>query len=469
MLFLMIAPVVLLALIPLYGILFPPLVDLPEHLIISKLLWEKLSGTTQLDLELPFFLGYRLFPVFMMIVMPFCKVWGISFIYLPRIVAMTLISLHATVVVTIFWAELKDRSWKSGSLAVCLALPAVVCMYSACWFIGFVNYTMAITLLVPAVLLSERFLRSGKMADAAWLFLVLLLVYIAHPFAPTFWILWCLGRALAAMTTRTLGGEWKKLLFLGVIFLPIVLYHALETAGTKLGASKAFLNQPIILSINDWYYVRLRGLWDGVFLQADAAADPRIFGLLAIGFILFATILALRSRQALARNLMLSVVFLIAGSSWVNERAIPIPDGHWIAYDYRFSSTIYVIGLVVSGLVLVRLWPAATDDSRYRIMIVCVAAMSVFASALHLVEVRKAYKRFDGPARKYMAKVFNYEQPIGIFLPRSRYHPDGSFLNHYVCLKQPDCNSYGTTFSKGISGNLYPVKVKSPKRQPTAR
>src|SRR5688572_28167530 len=67
----------LIAWIPLYGILFPPLVDLPEHILISKLLWEKLTGVSHLDLEISWILCYRLFPAFMMIVFPWCKLWGI--------------------------------------------------------------------------------------------------------------------------------------------------------------------------------------------------------------------------------------------------------------------------------------------------------------------------------------------------------------------------------------------------------
>ena len=86
-LFVMIALVGLTALIPLYGILFPPLVDLPEHILISKLLWEKVSGVSHLDLEVSFFVGYRLFPAFMLVVISLCKLGGISFVYLPKIVA----------------------------------------------------------------------------------------------------------------------------------------------------------------------------------------------------------------------------------------------------------------------------------------------------------------------------------------------------------------------------------------------
>src|SRR6266446_7659226 len=175
--FVMILLVVLIALVPLYGILFPPLVDLPEHILVSKLLWEKLSGVSHLDIEVSLFLGYRLFPALMMIVIPFCHLWGISFVYLPKIVAMTLISIHAIVVAAILCSGLKSKSWESYILAVCFSAPAAVCMYSACWFIGFVNYTLAITLLIPAIFLTERFLRSGRLIDASFLFLNLLMVY----------------------------------------------------------------------------------------------------------------------------------------------------------------------------------------------------------------------------------------------------------------------------------------------------
>ncbi|HEV2842242.1 MAG TPA: LamG domain-containing protein [Chthoniobacterales bacterium] len=468
-LFLMISLVVLIALIPLYGILFPPLVDLPEHLLISKLLWEKLSGVSRLNLELSFFLGYRLIPALMMVVIPFCKLWGISFVYLPRIVTMTLMSLHAVVVVTILSFGLKDRSWKSCGFAACFAMPAVVCMYSACWFIGFVNYTLAITLLIPAIFLTERFLCSGKLRDALFLFLTLLMVYTAHPFAPTFWLVWCFSRALAGFATRTFVLEWKKLIGLGLIFAPIPLYHFLATAGTELApASRSFLYQPAILSINDWYQGRFRGLLNGAFFQADNSSDARLFGLMAIGLLLCAAVVAFRSTQdGQVRNAALASLFLPFIASWVNEKFIPIPGGHWLAYDYRFSSTSYAICLAVAGMILIRSLPVSTDKRPYKIIFVLLAGISILASVRHLMEVRKAYGKFDVPARKYVAKVFKREQPGSIQLPRSRYHPDGSFLNNYICLMQPDCNAPGTTFASGHAGILYPVRVKASNRVPT--
>src|SRR5436190_18940358 len=217
-LFLTVLVVVLITLVPLYGILFAPLPDLPEHLLVSKLLWEKLSGVSHLDIEVSRFLGYRLFPAFMMIVFPLCKLCGISFVYLPKIVVTTLISIHATVVGAILCSGLKTKSWGSYILAICFSAPAAVCMYSACWFIGFVNYTLAITLLIPAIFLTERFLRSGRLIDCVWLFLALALVYMAHPFAPVYWVLWCAGRTAASLLTHEIRIEWKKLTVLAAVF-----------------------------------------------------------------------------------------------------------------------------------------------------------------------------------------------------------------------------------------------------------
>lgn len=468
----MILLVVLIALVPLYGILFPPLVDLPEHILISKLLWEKLSGVSHLDLEISWFLGYRLFPAFMLVVIPLCKLCGISFVYLPRIVTMALISLHAIIVATILYFGLNNKSWKSCVLAACFLLPAVVCIYSACWFIGFVNYTLAVTLLIPAVFLTERFLRSGKLIDASLLSLNLLMVYAAHPFALAFWLMWCFSRALAGLATQTFFLEWKKLIFLGFIFLPVFLYHFLATRATGLApSSHSLLSQPAIVSINDWYENRFRPFLDGALLKADDAADPRFFARFAIGLILVATVLALRASQnRRIKNVMLSSIFLIFLSSWVNEKFIPVPSvAAWLAYDYRFSSTTYAICLALTGMVLVRLIPVSTDKFQHKILFVVLALFSVAASVDHLIDARKAYARYDVQAREYMAKVFNHEQPLGIHLPHSRWHPDGTLVKLYVCLEQPDCNPEGTTFYTGYVKDLYPIKLRSAARVLSAR
>ena len=462
-LFLMILVVVLITLIPLYRILFAPLPDLPEHILISKLLWEKLSGVSNLDIEVSLYLGYRLFPALMMIVIPFCNLWGISFVYLPRIVAMTLISIHAIVVAAILCSGLKTKSWGSYVLAICFSVPAAVCIYSACWFVGFVNYTLAITLLVSAIFLTERFLRSGKLIDASFLFLNLLIVYAAHPFAvAAFWVLWCFSRALAAIATGTSFLELKKLIFLGVLFLPILLYHFWATRGTALEIQNHYALGSPLLSTHDWYQYRVRPLLDGEFLQADDAANSKFFGRFAIGLIVFSTVLAFRSTQDV-KKAALSGVFLVFASSWISEKGIPVPPGSWLAYDYRFGSTNYPICLALAGMVLIRFIPASTDKLLYRAILVLIALFSIVASVDHLMEVRKAYTRFDVQARRYMTKVFNHEQLTGVYLPHSRYHIDGSYLKSYICLTQPDCNLPGTTFSTGYVAALYPVRVKSTK------
>lgn len=471
LLFLMSLLVGLIALVPLYGVLFPPLVDLPEHILLSKLLWEKLSGVSHLDLEISWYLGYRLFTALTLILIHFFKLGGISLVYFPMTVAMMLMSLHAIVVVAALCAGLKTSSWKGWALAVCFSIPAVICMYSACWFIGFATYILGITALIPAIFLTERFLRSGKLVDASLLFLALVVVYIAHPFAPAFWLLWCFSRTLAAFATQTIFLEWKRLFGLGLIFLPIALYHLRATRATVMApSSHSLLNHPPVVPINDWYKHRYRDLLDGVYLQADDAADSRFFARFAIGFILVAAVLAFRVAQHKGiKNAILSSILLMFVSSLINEKLIPIPPGAWLAYDYRFASTVYAVGLAMAGMVLIRLMPVARDKLQYKLIFVFVGIVSAIACAGHLKEVRKAYTRFDGQARQFMAKVFNHEEPTGIYLPHSRWHPNDSRIKLYVCLQEPDCNPPGTSFITGYMGDLYPVKLRSNARVMSAR
>src|SRR4029079_19161321 len=108
--------------------------------------------------------------------------------------------------------------------------------------------------------------------DASLLFVTLVLVYTAHPFATTFWLLWCLSRTLAAIGLRTFIQEWKRIISLGLLFVPIFLYHSRATARTALApSSQGFLSQPPFIAFNDWYHGRFQGLLDGAFLNADDA------------------------------------------------------------------------------------------------------------------------------------------------------------------------------------------------------
>jgi hypothetical protein len=467
---LLVAAVIIVAWIPLYRILFPPLVDLPEHLLISKLLWEKLAGVSHLDLQISWFLGYRLIPIVLLGAISFFKVFGISLVLLPRIVALGLMGFHAVVVLVLLYSKLRNKTWWGWLLATALALPAVICMYSACWFIGFINYTLAITLLLPAIFLAERFLGERRVRDAALLFLNLVLLYTAHPFGPIFWILWLGSRALAAFATGTIFAEWKRLLLLLAVVVPIFVYHFPATRNTALAPSnQSLLAQSPVLPVREWYENRVTNVISGAWLKADDAADARTFSRFALLFIGAATVAAFSRGSRRAGNVMLSSIFLLFGASWVNEKFIPVPAGAWLAYDYRFVSTTYAVGLALAGLVLIRSIPVTSNRRSYSALLALLALLSILACSVHLIDVRRAYVRNDRQARKYMAKVFRQESPAGIHIPHSRWHPDGTLIRLYACLEQPDCNPEGTTFHTGYVSDLYPVKFRSRTRVLSAR
>lgn len=457
----MILAVALAAVIPLYGILFPPLADLPQQILVNKLLWEKLAGVSHLDLEISWFLGYRLISLVILAIIAGLKFCGASLVSLPQAIVVTLICLHSVIVVTVLYLELKDRSHRSLIVAVCLSLPAVVCMYSASWFVGFIGFTLGLTLLVPTIFLTERFIRSGKQAEAVLLSVTLLVIYSAHPFVLAFWALWCFSRALTTVATMSVVSEWKKLFLVGITFLPVFLYHILAAKGFDLasGGQSIWTNSPFV-SFNDWYQIRLLGMLTGDYLKADETADPRVFGLFSIGMIAVAAVFAFYSGKDQLKKAALSSILFIFIGSWINEKFIPVPQGHWLAYDFRFSSAAYIVCLAIAAMILIRSLPLSTDKQWLKNAFVVLGILSVLTSVEHLLDVRRAYLRFDAPAREYIARTFDGEKPLEGTLPRSRWYLEPSFLRRYVCLKQADYNPSGTLF-RNLGGDIYPVKLRS--------
>ena len=468
-LLLLIFGAVFVVLIPFYGVLYPPLVDLPEHLLTTKLLWEALTGTSNLNIEVSTFVGYKLFPYSMLPVIFVFRSLGISLLYLPLFISMALAALFATCVATILRLELPERSLKSYAKAAGLFLAAIASMYSACWFIGFVNFTLGITFVVVAVFTTERFLNAGGMVNALLVFFSVFLAYAAHPFAPVFWLIWCLGRAIASVVTWSVVAEWKRILLLGVIYLPIPLYHFLATSGTVLAMKTDTLTSVSPFDTwAHWWQVRMGGMFDGTFLRADDLADSRYFAHFAMGLMLTAICVCFVTKPNRgSQKLMLASIALLVVSSLLNESFFPVPAGHWLAYDYRFTSSVYAICMTVSVAVLIRAIPTPSDNRIYRWTFVAISVISAIYSLGHLFSVRSAYARFDEKARPFMEKVLAHEATTDIALPHSKWHPDGTLIRLFICMVEPDCNPDGTTFKHGISGDLFPVKYGPPKPPPT--
>lgn len=466
-LLLLILAAVMIALIPLYGIFVPPLVDLPQHILVSKLMWEKVFGISQLDLDIPVFLGYRLFSWLAFAAISVFNVLDIPFVHLPWFLAALLIFLHTTVVVTvIFVAGRTPSSWDSRAITLAFGLPAVVSIYSACWFIGFVGYVLAVTMVSAAIVVTEEFLSSGRRSAAIWAFVFLALTYCAHPFAPAFWLMWALSRAISSILIRSFRSEWKRILALGAIFLPIATYHVLATAGSEMSlVDRSLFSRSPFLSLPDWT-ARLSGLLTGSWLKTDDASDPTFFAVFLAAFFLFSVFVAfVLDRDLRDRRIMLACFILILLSSWFDEKFLPTPGVHWIAFEYRWLTTIYAVCLTFSGVVLVRHLSRAANDLGNKMFLASAAAVTIIGSSSQIIEVRTAYRRFDVNAREYLSRMFAGEPTAGITMPHTPWHPDGTFLSQYICLVEPDCNPPGTSF-RNYGGQLYPVVLKSNRRVP---
>lgn len=465
-LFVVILATILLALIPLYGILFPPLVDFSQHILVGKLLYEELTGTSNLDLELSWYLGYRLTSYLIALNIGILNVLGISLVYLPNIIAILLVSLHALIVVPILNFGRRSKDWKSAGLTICFALPAVVCIYSACWYYGFIGYTLSVSFLVAAVFFTEKWMANGQIRDAIFLFASLVLLYTAHPFPLVFWLLWCLCRTIVSIPMWTIGREWRRLFALGAVLLPILAYHFFATHDSGAPSlTKVLGTVSPFVDADYWYKYRFIGFLQGTYLKADTPAAGAAFSWLTILLIVSSIVFAFWSRQnrTVKTAAFATPLFLIVGSL-INESFFPIPQGYWLAYDWRFNSAAYTLCLAVAAAVLIRSLPVGHAGLAYIGGLIVIALTSLIISTSHIYEVSQAYARFDPPARAFMQKVLDRERPTGISLDTgSLWYKDLQMLRHYNCLQDPDCNPAGTGL-RNFGGVAYPISVKSPKR-----
>lgn len=458
-LFIGFAASLLIVLVPLYGVLFPPPPDLAEHVLIGKLLWEKLAGVSHLDLEVSTFLGYRLVPFMIAGTISVFKFLGFSLIYLPKTIAFFLFTIHVAIITGIFHFAAKQEGTRGTYVyALVFGLPAVTVIYSASWFIGFINFTLGLSLVVLAIALTEWFLRDGGAMKGFFLFFCLLLAYMAHPFAPVFWIIWSACRGLMSVVAFDLRAEWKRFLILPFFYLPMVLYHYFATIGTELEPHAVPADVSPFVTFTYWQ-ARMSDVWRGIYLQADDGSSGVFFGAFFIIFVSLTLVVSLFSGSRRLRAIMLTCLTFFLATSLIEEKFIPTPSLHWLAYEFRFYTAAAFICLTMSGVVLVRLFARSRKGTVRSIAFGLIGAFCVAASIVHLVSVFRAYKRFDDPAREYTAKVLNGEQPTDIRMPGSLWHPDGTFLSSYVCLKQPDCNPEGTPFHD-LGGDLYVVKIR---------
>ncbi len=447
-----------LVLIPFYGINYPALTDLPHHLLVNKLLWEHLIGISNLDLEVSWYLGYRLPTLILMPLFGLLSVFGISFTELPKLFAGTLVVIHAVVVLAAIYFSGETRGRKHLALTACLTLPAAAFLYSACWFMGFVGYTLAITLLVPTILFTEKYLTSGKWSHASLILLLLVSVYLAHPFAIAFWLIWVLCRTLVSIGSLSVKTEWTRIIFLGLVFLPVAIYQ-IAFAGLAPPNAQLFGHFPLEV-FDEWYKNRFLATLNGEYLKTDDLAGSSFVSYGIVIFIFGTTLLGvIFSRDGSVRKLAVSGLLFAAAASALSEKFFPVPPGHWLAYNYRFASTFYVIGLAVGAVIILRV-SAERDGKVWRAGFALIGLASMLLSLAHLLDVQKGYARFDAGATEYMDSMIARKSTNKVILPRTKWYPDTKFYRRYSCLLMPDCNPAGTLF-RNLGGDLYPVKIKS--------
>jgi hypothetical protein len=436
-----------------WGILVPPLVDLPEQLAVAKLFAEKVFGESALNIEVSHFVGYRFFPVLAAVTIRLFGLLGISIAYLPSAVTVALVLLNGIVLLYVIrrWSDPVGLEWTWP-----LALFALVTVYSSSFYVGFVNYFPAVPFLILAISFAEKWFESGRGTELAGFFIALCLVYICHPFAFFFWVAWAVCRLLVLAAVRS-DPRWARIVCVAGLTCVVVAYHLTQTPPTMRVDNIALPSQ-IMAPFREWLGDRIVPLATGDFFGLERNFASSLYGLSLVALVLggLAHVLATRSFTGTTSQLLLTALLFYVVCSLPGEAAFPVPPVVMLFYTVRFAS---VAPAVLMTFVLVYiLGVEPLRNARWRAGTITLCASGIVVCLLQLVQIHEWFSRFDEFARRSLPVIARGGEEIESRFP-SKYHVDGSYIRHYHCLYVPNCVPSSSWFLNGSDSGLYPVRI----------
>lgn len=273
------------ALVPVFMVKLPPLVDLPGHI-------GRYAIQTGLD-QHPWLQQYFSFhwqvignlgaDILIELLSPF---YGVE-TSVRLIVALN--QLLAAAAILLLCREVHGRI-----TPFCLfALPLIYCFP---FNYGFINFTLSMALAMLAFALWLRLARTNRMRTRTWLFVpVGLAIWLCHTFGWAFLGLLCAAESIAR--SQQAGRDWRKTLWdtgwrclpLAAPLLPILLWRSQADGGTE-----------------GWFLILSKLTWLLSILRLDNELIDKLSAGLLLGLVYF----GLRSRKVLRDRTMLTAAAL---------------------------------------------------------------------------------------------------------------------------------------------------------------
>jgi hypothetical protein len=472
-----ISAVVLLVALPLTISLVPPMVDLPEHVMMGKYFRDALAGNSSASsLEIDWYLGYRLLSLSLASLFGIFNFFGLSYRYIPQITSILIIAFFAGVFA---WITLKQTlsnletvesldKRRIDPLKILMLIPLLAfgasLAYTSSFYWGFGSWMVSLPFVTLYCFSLEKVLenrlRSEIVKHVVWLYLS----YVAHPLSILFCAQWAIARIFVSLFSREFDrGKLKAFLTAACIAIPMVVYHGL-TIGNEEPLHRRLLQigNPII-SVETWSTKRLPIFSTTTHVSGFALPFVPTYTLCYVGLItLGLALLFLRRNPRGKKTLLTWLVFAFFGS-WLNEASLPLPQGLWADYGGRFASVAYMLGafaflgLIIPALLISDL---TAKNKTIFVSLVLFISLSGFVDRFYwLVAENQTMKLAH---ESYFLKQETGPQKTFIRVYNERF-PFENHLKKYVCLFRP-CQIEHFNFG-AVPSRLYPIRKKSPNSQ----
>lgn len=467
---------------PLVGVLYVPMVDLPGHLAITRVLDDYLHGSFRSSLQLnldpvhkpAYVLLYALFAV-----LPKPLVG-------PVAAGAIVVLFHAAVVYGI--ASLAKRP-ASSPLVASLALLIGMFVYNSLFFWGLIPFLLAMP---PALVAYVAYLRAsgsvdgpGTNGDALVFVTAAVLAHVVHPLATIFLAIMVAGAALAALLSesmeRATGRSQATAHALWAIAWPPVVWVAAVAAlqyltappdyGGTLGRSAAAVAAPFHGLEAARAFLAQTGIELGMVPTREPAATLVAYPV-AVALFLIAALAALLVVSVTSRPLRhgtgpaqpapdrapsrrLAVVFVVSIFLYlfVRHDLLPMPHRN-LWFPVRAPGfLVFFFGTLAAALVLRRLPPSGPSAIVSAVLVVAVLAIATERSVVlhaHFAsfdEKVQAFFRGDMPDRYFRSQPFSYVDHI----------------RAYNCFFDAACKDHsGLFFAIYPDATIYPVSRIAP-------
>lgn len=470
---------------PLVGVLFVPMVDLPGHLAITRVLGDYLHGSFRDSLQL------NLDPVHK----PAYVLLYVLYAVLPKsavgpVAAGAIVALfHAAVVYAI--ASLARRP-ASSPLVACLALLIAMFVFNSLFFWGLIPFLLGMP---PALLAYVAYLRASGSVDGpgtkidALVFLVMAMVaHVVHPLATIFLAIMVAGAALAAILSglieRATGrSEATTHALWFIVVPPVVWVVAVATLqyltapadyGGTLGRSAAAVVAPFHGLDAARAFLAQTKIELGVVPTRDPASTLLAYPvavalyLIAAWVVVFVVSLTSRSipdrtgtprptaagdRAAVRR---LAVVFVVSALLYlfIRHDLLPMPHRN-LWFPVRAPGfLVFFFGTLAAALVLRGL--PSSGASRVVSAVLVLGALAIASERSAVLHVH--FASFDGKVQAF----FRGEMPDRYF--RSQPFSYVDHIRVYNCFFDAVCKDHsGLFFAIYPDATIYPVSRIAPR------